>query len=349
MGHMEEIKDNVTARPTFYLPHHAVIKSSTLTTVVRRRFWPIKGRVIARSIFRRCIQCIKAKPIRYSNRIRGRPSKKAWIAIFVCFSIKAIHPKAVEDMTSAAFLAALRRFISRRGKPSTMWSDNGTNFVGAERELSECLLNVAKNLANEGVTWHFNPPSAPHFGGLWESGVKSAKYHLLRVLKEGSPTYSELETLLCQVEACLNSRPLTPMSSDPFDMDPLTPAHFLIGGPMFFHPEPDLSNESPNKLSKWKSVQGLMQTFWKRWHIEYLPQLQVRGKWTAGCKPLEVNDLVIVKEDNMPPARWKLARITCVHPGSDGQIRVVTIRLANGNEIKRLVVKLCRLPVEDEA
>ncbi|XP_015377538.1 PREDICTED: uncharacterized protein LOC107171797 [Diuraphis noxia] len=164
-------------------------------------------------------------------------------------------------MTSASFLAALRRFISRRGKPLTMWSDNGTNFVGAERELTEYIQNVANHLANEGVTWHFNPPSAPHFGGLWESGVKSAKYHLLRVLKEGSLTYSELETFLCQIEACLNSTPLTPMSSDPFDMDPLTPVHFIIGGPMFFHPEPDVSNESPNRLSKWKSVQGLMQTF----------------------------------------------------------------------------------------
>jgi len=194
-------------------------------------------------------------------------------------------------------------------------------------------------------TWHFNPPSAPHFSGLWESGVKSAKYHLLRVLKEGSLTYSELETLLCQVEACLNSRPLTPMSSDPFDMDPLTPAHFLIGGPMFFHK--DVSNESPNRLSKWKSVQGLMQTFWNRCHIEYLPQLQVRGKWTAGCKPLVINDLIIVKEDNMSPAKWKMALITNVHPGSDGRTRVVTIHLANGNEV-RPVAQLCRLPVEDE-
>jgi len=138
------------------------------------------------------------------------------------------------------------------------------------------------------------------------------------------------------------------MSSDPFDMDPLTPAHFLIGGPMFFHPEPDVSNESPNRLSKWKSVQGLMQTFWNRWYLEYLPQLQVRGKWTAGCKPLVINDLVIVKDDNMPPAKWKLARITSVHPGSDGRTRVVTIRLANGNEVRRPVARLCRLPVEDE-
>lgn len=280
-----------------------------LLAEVRRRYWPVKGRLIARSIFRRCIQCIKAKPtfvtpsmghlpkqrVQYTrpftntgvdfagpfsvrSGIRGRPSKKAWISIFIYFSIKAIHIEAVEDMTSAAFLAALRRFISRRGKPSTMWSDNGTNFVGADRELSKYLQDAAIQLANEGITWHFNPPSAPHFGGLWESGVKSAKYNLLRVLKEGSLTYTELETLLCQVEACFNSRPLTPMSSDPFDMEPLTPAHFLIGGPMFFHPEPDVSNENPNRLLKWKSVQGLMQLFWKRWQTEYLPQLQVRGK-----------------------------------------------------------------------
>ena len=91
-----------------------------------------------------------------------------------------------------------------------------------------------------------------------------------------------------------------------------------------------------------------MQKFWKRWYLEYLPQLQVRDKWTSSCKMLEVKDLVIVKEDNMPPAKWKMARITKIHPGCDGKIRVATIRLANGNEIKRPVIKLCRLPVEEK-
>ncbi|KAF0745786.1 Uncharacterized protein FWK35_00034883, partial [Aphis craccivora] len=262
---------------------------------------------------------------------------------------KAIHIEVVEDLTSNSFIATLRRFMARRGKPAEIWSDNATNFVGAQRELANYLQNIEGCTVDEGITWHFIPPSAPHFGGLWESAVKSAKHHLTRVLKDAKLTLVELQTLLCQVEACLNSRPLTPISNDPNDLQALTPAHFLIGGPMLSYPEPDLSQEESNGLRRWRFVQFLMQDFWQRWHKEYLPQLQTRGKWTSGTSPLKLNDIVIVKEDNLPPARWKLARIISVHPGSDGRIRVVTVRLANGNEIKRPTVKLCRLPVEEKS
>jgi len=134
---------------------------------------------------------------------------KAWIAIFICFSTKAIHIEVVEDLTSNSFIATLRRFMSRRGKPAEIWSGNGTNFVGAQRELAAYLKYIEGASVEEGITWCFNPPSAPHFGGLWESAVRSAKYNLTRVLKETKLTLIELQTLLCQIEACLNSRPLT--------------------------------------------------------------------------------------------------------------------------------------------
>ncbi|XP_050066298.1 uncharacterized protein LOC126555420 [Aphis gossypii] len=247
---------------------------SALLADIRRQYWPVRGRLIARSVVKRCVDCIRAKPkfqhplmaplpkervistrpftntgvdfagpLIIRSGIRGRPGKKAWIAIFVCFSTKAAHIEAVEDLTSNAFIASLRRFCSRRGKPDKIWSDNGTNFVGANRELTTYTRGIQSLSAAEGINWHFNPPSTPHFGGIWESCVKSAKHHLSRIVKDAHLTLSELQTLLCQIEACLNSRPLSPLSSSPDDLEPLTPAHFLIGGPITLPPEPDLTSQ----------------------------------------------------------------------------------------------------------
>lgn len=371
--------DHLITRLIYKDCHHRMLHCGpqALLAEVRRTYWPTRGRAIARSVVRQCVICKRARPtfdqpimgslpkqrVQHSrpftttgvdfagpliirSGIRGRPGKKAWIAIFVCFSTRAVHIEAVEDLTANAFLAAFRRFISRRGKPSMVWSDNGTNFIGARKELAVYVTKVDGCLASEGITWKFNPPAAPHFGGIWESAVKSAKFHLTRVVRGISLTLSELQTLLCQIEACLNCRPLTPMSSDPNDLEPITPAHFLIGGPLMFHPEPVVEEKEITALKRWKLVQGLLQSFWNRWYTEYIPQLQIRQKWTSGSRPLAVNDVVIIKEENLAPTRWKLARVVKVHPGKDNVVRVATVKLANGSDLTRPVVKLCRLPIE---
>ncbi|XP_060861884.1 uncharacterized protein LOC132938914 [Metopolophium dirhodum] len=196
-----------------------------------------------------------AGPLMIRSDIRRVVSIKTWIAVFMCFVTRAIHLEVVEDLTSKAFIAALRRFMSRRGCCNTIYSDNGTNFVGAQRELKVYITNAGLEMAQEGIEWRFNPPAAPHFGGLWESAVKSAKHHLTRMIGEAKLTLSELNTLLYQIEACLNSRPITPMSSDPSDAEALRPAHFLIGGAMTLPPEPDLSNEDLGNLRRWKYTQ----------------------------------------------------------------------------------------------
>jgi hypothetical protein len=238
--------------------------------------------------------------------------------------------------------------MSRRGKCSTIYSDNGTNFVGAQRELTSYIQNCDSQLASEGIEWKFNPPSAPHFGGLWESAVKSTKHHLNRILKDSRLNLEELNTLLCQIEACVNSRPITPLSTDPSEPEALTPGHFLIGGPLSLLPEPNIDIGSIAHLHRWKYVQALMRSFWDRWHKEYLPQLQVRGRWVAKRDTMCVGDVVIIKEDCTSPSNWKLGRITAVHPGKDEVVRVVTIRTSSGTEVKRPVVKLCRLPVSED-
>jgi len=370
--------DHTITQMIFKDRHHNLLHCGpqALLADMRRRYWPLRGRIIARSVVKHCVTCIRARPsfqcplmaplpkervicnrpftttgvdfagpLTIRSGIRGRPGKKAWVAMFICFTTKAIHIEVVEELTSSAFIATLRRFSARRGKPATIWSDNGTNFVGAQRELATYTKNIEAQLANEGINWRFNPPASPHFGGLWEASVKSAKHHLNRTMKQACLTLSELQTLLCQIEACLNSRPLTPLSSDPNDLEPLTPAHFLIGGPITLPAEPSLPEENVFGLRRWRLVQGILRTFWDRWRNEYLPQLQVRGKWTNVREPLRVNDIVIVREDNMAPTKWRIARVTNLHPGKDGHVRVVTVRTPNGADMRRPVVKLCRLPV----
>jgi len=183
-----------------------------------------------------------------------------------------------------------------------------------------------------GVTWHFNPPSAPHFGGIWEAAVKSAKTHLIKLTNNVLLTFEETTTLLCRIEAVLNSRPLTPLANDPSDYEALTPGHFLVGSPILLLPEPDSTSIPQNKLTRFALVRAQMQRFWKRWSQEYLPQIQKRNKWLKPQRNLVVGDLVIVKEENLSPLHWKLGRVLTVHPGNDDVVRAVTIRMGNGHE-----------------
>lgn len=274
------------------------------------------------------------------------------MCLFVCLATKAVHLELVSDLTTEAFIAALQRFSARRGRATDIFTDNASNFIGADRELKE-LHALAKSrehngrlshhLAEEGTCWHFIPPRAPHFGGLWEAGVKSVKRHLCRTIGLTTLTFEELYTLLTQVEACLNSRPITPMSSDPNDMAALTPGHFLIGEAITSIPEPDYTPLKMNTLSRWQLIQRLHQQFWKRWQSEYLSQLQQRPKWQTKQQDLAIGDLVLIKEDNTPPLKWAMGRIILTHPGRDGCVRVATVRTSQGVQ-KRPIVKICPLP-----
>ena len=213
---------------------------------------------------------------------------KVYICVFVSLSVKAVHLELVSDLTTEAFIASLRRFVSRRGKPSLMWSDHGTNFVGAARELKEYVefLKLQKTqgvisdfCSSQGIVWNFIPERAPHFGGLWEAAVKSVKKHLKRVLADAKLTFEELMTVLTQVEACLNSRPLVPLPSDDDGIEALTPGHFLIGRPLESLPDPSFSYRSLSLLRRWHLCQALVRHFWKRWSSEYLMSLRRLSKW----------------------------------------------------------------------
>ncbi|XP_075990292.1 uncharacterized protein LOC142985935 [Anticarsia gemmatalis] len=228
-----------------------------------------------------------------------------------------------------------------------MYSDNGTSFVGAYNELSKFLIShcdsLASSVANDGIKFHFIPAYSPHFGGLWEAAVKSTKYHLQRVLGNCNLTYEELNTTLVQIEAILNSRPLTPLSSDPGDYAPLTPGHFLVGRPLTSIPQPDYQDQSLSHLTRFQRIEQLRQHFWVRWSKEFISELQQRTKWRTCKDGLKLDALVVIKED-LPPLKWRLGRIVKIYPGSDGIARVADVRTSIG-VVRRSFSKICPLPV----
>lgn len=282
---------------------------------------------------------------------RGRKSHKAYIALFICMTTKAIHLEVVSDYTTSAFIAAYHRFVSRRGSPTTIYSDNGTTFQGADRELTASYQDAIRQpdfvnqLATEGVAWHFLPPAAPHFGGLWEAAVRSVKHHLRRCVGPRCLTFEELGTLLCQIEACLNSRPIAAVSDSIDDYSALTPGHFLIGSALVASPEPSTLAISDNRLSRWQTVQRLNEVFWRQWTTDYLHTLQQRPKWRTIQRLATRGQLVLLRDPRTPPSHWNLGRIIACHPGDDGIVRVVTVKTSR-SEYKRPIAKLCFLPID---
>lgn len=288
------------------------------------------------------------------SRIRKSVVSKSYVALFVCFSVKAIHMELLSDMTTDNFLASFKRFISRRGKPTQVYCDNGSTFKGAKNQLSEFYKiynskehkNKIECFCNEEqITFNFIPSYSPVFGGLWEAGVKSAKYHIKRVMGTNTQfTYEQFNTIIVQVEGILNSRPITQMSNDPSDLTYLTPGHFLIGAPITSFPEPDLTTVPENRLKFWRLCTQVQQHFWKRWHKDYLTQLQNRQKWRKDLPNVKDGMLVLLKEDNVPSLKWPMARIIKVISGKDNKVRVVKVKTANG-EYLRSITKIAVLPI----
>ncbi|XP_065361949.1 uncharacterized protein LOC135955527 [Calliphora vicina] len=357
-----------------------------MQSYVSRYYWIVSARNIAKRVQRRCTVCFKYKaqscqqlmgnlpsvrlqptrafkhsgldyagPINIkTSSLRTASTSKGYISLFICMCTKAIHLEAVTSLNVDAFLAAFRRFTARRGLCTDLYSDCGTNFVGANKELqvlyhrnkASLPEHLAETLANQGTKWHFIPPASPHFGGLWEAGVKSTKHHLRRIMKDRILTYEELSTLLAQIESCLNSRPLCPLSTDPTDADVLTPAHFLIGEPSICIPDDDLLDANIDRLSRWKLIEHLKQNFWDRWNKEYLCRLQARPKWNKVERNIKVGDIVLLLHERSTAGQWPLAKVEELHPGSDGLVRVVTL-YCNGKHIKRPISKICFLPSND--
>lgn len=357
-----------------------------LIAAVRERFWPTAIHSLVRRVIHECVACFRSKPkvleqlmadlppervtpsspflkvgvdycgpfyISYPNR-RASPVK-CYVAIFVCLAVKAVHLELVTDLTTESFLAALKRFVARRGKPQVIMCDNATTFVGAKRELMELYRlfhgqkfqnAVTKDAEKDGIEFRFIPPRSPNFGGLWEAQVKSFKSHFKKTIGLRTLHIDEMQTALAQIEAVLNSRPMTPVSSDPSDFEALTPGHFLVHRPLTAIPEPELQDVPFNRLSMWQRAQSLTQQLWRKWSTQYLSDLQNRTKWTKQRDNVGVGTMVLLKEENTPPLKWNLGRVVKIFHGSDGNIRVVTVRTKDGC-FDRGISKICVLPIRD--
>ena len=334
-------------------------------SLVREKFWIIGANQLVRKVLSSCFFCRKRKgkagqqlmaslppdrvdgdhppftnvgtdyfgPFFVTN---GRKSEKRYGVIFTCLSSRAIHLEMARSLDTSSCINALRRFIARRGQVKIMRSDNGTNFVGSDKELKEELRKWNQQAISEAMLQHevqciFNPPLASHFGGAWEREIRSIRNVLNGVLNMQPMRVNddELNTLLCEVESILNSRPLTSVSDDPNDLEPLTPNHVLLvkSGPTF---PPGLFSSADHYVKRrWRQVQYLADVFWSRWKKEYLSNLQIRQKWNQDLPSHSVGDLVLLIDQNQPRNQWPVGRIVKTFLDVCGRVRSVTVRTVN--------------------
>ncbi|XP_043064097.1 uncharacterized protein LOC122320087 [Drosophila ficusphila] len=290
-----------TAMPaSSYTCHYTGLRA--LLAHMRLQFWPIGGRKTVSAATSKCVICFRAKPQLSQH-------------------IMADLPKDRVNATSTL------RFITKpefeaRGKPVRIWSDNATNFVGAKNELAELknlflssphIRAIEEFCLEDSIEVRFIPSRSPHFGGLWEAAVKTAKFHFYQ---------------------------------NPADLEALTSAHFLGTVPLVLYSEPDVTKLNFNRLDRWKRISYFQQIFWSGWREEYLTLLQQRSKRRTPKPVLQINDIVLVQNEILPPLKWPLARVMELVPGSDGVSRVAVIRTSTG-VTRRAVRQLCVLPKLD--
>ena len=250
-------------------------------------------------------------------------------------------------MTLEDCVLAIRRFCARRGTVDTFYSDNAKTFVAASKV-------VQTQFGLQAPKWKFIVPRSPWWGGWWERLVRSVKVALRKSLGTRCLSRAELETCLHEVEACINSRPLTFVGDERDSPAPLTPSHFLIGRGAGVPPKVDneaLKSVSPASFrERYTLVQQRLELFWDRWRNEYLRNLPTSVRGTKGQCNLKVGSVVLVQEDNTPRMRWPLGVVRELYPGSDGILRSVCVKTAKG-EITRSVQRLHDLeivePVKD--
>lgn len=278
---------------------------------------------------------------------RGRTILKRYGVIFTCLSSRAVHLEVSHSLDTDSCISAVRRFICRRGPVESIRSDNGTNFVGAKKELEQALaaLNQSKierTLAQEGIKWNFNTPAASHQGGVWERLIRSVRSVLTSVVGQQTLDDEGLQTLMCEVEAILNDRPITTVSDDSNDLEALTPNHILLlkGKPIL---PPGLFKPSDVYIRRrWRQVQYIAELFWKRWTSEYLLVMQERQKWVRPKRNLCPGDVVVIADATAPRGSWMMGRVLSTISDSKGLVRSVRVQTKT-SILERPVTKLCLL------
>ncbi|XP_064650018.1 uncharacterized protein LOC135501704 [Lineus longissimus] len=294
---------------------------------MRQRYWPVKARMVAKRAVNDCFFCFLKKARPRIPRMADLPPCRldATFGVFNYTGVDYWSPMQVKEM----------------------YSDNGTNFRGANAELARALQDLDQDRINGllsplGIKWHFNPPAAPHFGGAWERLVSSVKRALSATLKNTLVTDTVLRTALIEVEAVLNSRPLTHNSPDPDDFSAVTPNHFLLGRVDRKIPPVECQDREINSRRRWRQCQVIADRVCSRWKKEYLPTLTVRSRWTKDVDSTTVASLVLLVDEETPRGHWELGRITATYPGDDGRVRAVDVKTAR-NTFRRPAAKVCIL------
>lgn len=281
--------------------------------------------------------------------VRRRPEKR-WVVLFTCMTVRAIHLEILHGMDHDSFILAFRCFTARRGQPKEMFSDNGTNFVKAERILREDMKlfnseEIGQTMAREGIIWHFNPPEASHMGGVWERMVRSVKQAFYASMPSRSMSDPLLRSLLAEIENMINSRPLTYLPLENENSPSLTPNHFLLGSSNGAKPIGVFDDNAKLLKSNWLNSQLYTKIFWKRWILEYLPTITRRTKWFEPKEPLKEGDLVLLVDTEKNDYHWQRGRIETVKKSADGQVRSVVVKTSTGF-LTRPVVKVAKLDLQ---
>lgn len=339
----------------------------------RRRFWICRGRSLAREIVRNCVICRQLRQLPHVTFMADLPperlrlfapafsttgvdlfgpfllkygrnkTKKAWGAIFTCAMVRAIRLEIVESLSAESFLHAIRRFAARHGWPETIILDNGTSFVGAEKELRKLVQEGKKQIEDfallHKVKWKFITPLSPHQGGFYESLIKQVKSALRVAVGQQKLTWNEMSTAFAEAECLVNSRPIGYSSNDPNDLQSLTPNHFLFGRAGKEIPQGPFE-ETKNLHKRFLFVQSLVKQFWRRFSREYLHTLMQRVKWKQAGRQLSVGDIVLVVDKDLPRGKWDLARVIETFPGDEGIVRNVKIWTKSGY-FRRSVQRCC--------
>lgn len=282
----------------------------------------------------------------------GRRTEKRWGMLITCLTVRAIHIELVCSLSTNSCIMGLRNFISRRGTPRRIYSDRGTNFIGANRELSEAVAAINQPVMAEFVSpdteWIFNPPAAPHMGGCWERLIRTVKTNLMAIRPASKLTDEELRNTLTEIENIVNARPLTHVPIDNDSAPALTPNHFILGSSNGSKPLSTLDDSGSTLQRNYRTSQILANQFWRRWVSDYLPEISRRTKWFAHTKPLSIGDIVVIADPRLPRNCWPKGRIILTNKGRDGCIRSATVQTANG-VYERPATKLAVLDVHREA
>ena len=343
---------------------------------MRRKYWVLDMRANIKKTWRRCQKCSngRAQPVPpimgelplcrlaadeppftftgldYFGPVEvtvKRRTEKRWVALFVCMTTGAVHVEIARHIDTSEAINAIRKFMSIRGRPKMLYSDNGTNFRGAEAELKRAISEwdhekIDEELAPKGTEWHFIPAHGAHMGGLWERMVKAIKTVLKSSLGCRTPAEEVFEVFLKEAADIVNSRPLSHVSTDPQDPRSITPNDILRPGALVVE-TPGVFGESDHFCRrKWRNAQIMVDHFWSRWKKECLPGKIGRSKWHEENDQVKIGDVVLVVDDLTPRNRWKLGIVVAVHPGADGVVRAVTVK-SGKKEKRRPVIRLCQL------